>query len=117
MVRVAYTSTGPSRFGTMWRARIAGGGTPSARAASMNSRRFSASVWPRTMRAVVSQPTAPSARSSTGEAAAREQGRQDDDDEQVRQRIQHVHEAHHPAVGAAAGVAGDRAPGDARSRG
>ncbi len=55
----------PRRFGMMWRARIAGGATPSARAASMNSRRFSARVSPRTMRAVVSHPTAPSDRSAT----------------------------------------------------
>ena len=49
----------------MWRNRMAGAGTPTARAASMNSRRLSASAWPRTMRAVVSQPTAPSASSSS----------------------------------------------------
>ena len=47
------------------------------------------------------------------EAAARQERRQDDDDEQVRQRIQHVDEAHHEPVGAPAGEAGDRPPGDA----
>ncbi len=62
MVSVAYTATGPIRLGTTCRTRMPKVPTPLARAASMNSRRFSASVWPRTIRAVVSQPTAPMAR-------------------------------------------------------
>ena len=37
-------------------------GRPSAMAASTNSRCRSDSAWPRTMRAIVSQPTAPIAR-------------------------------------------------------
>ena len=48
----------------MWRQRIAGVRTPLAIAASMNSRRRRLSVWPRTMRAMVSQPTAPMAMNS-----------------------------------------------------
>ena len=49
----------------MCRARIAAVVSPVARAASMNSRRFSCKVCPCTMRAVVSQPTAAMASSST----------------------------------------------------
>ena len=65
IVSVAYTATAPTRFGRMWRAMIAGVPTPSARAASMNSRRLSDSVWARTMRAMVSHPTAPMATNRT----------------------------------------------------
>ncbi len=53
--------TGPSTLGTTWRTMITGVRTPQARAASMNSWRFTESVWPRTMRAMVSHCTAPSA--------------------------------------------------------
>ena len=43
----------------MWRVMILRFLTPAARAASMNSLPFTASVWPRTIRAMVSHSTAP----------------------------------------------------------
>ena len=42
-----------------WRLMMRRLRTPAARAASMNSLPFTASVWPRTMRAMVSHSTAP----------------------------------------------------------
>jgi hypothetical protein len=51
--------TTPSRFGTTCRTIMVVLDRPSARAASMNSRFLSDSVWPRTMRAMSSQETAP----------------------------------------------------------
>ncbi len=46
------------------------------------------------------------------ETAPTEEGRKDDHDEQVRQRVEHIDEAHHQIVGPAADVTGDRAPGE-----
>ena len=54
-------TTGPSVFGTMWRRSIAAGETPSAMAACTYSCRLIESVWPRTMRAMSSHSTAPTA--------------------------------------------------------
>ena len=45
--------------------------------------------------------------------AAPEDDREDDDEEHVGQRVEHVHDAHHPAVHAPAEVARGRAPGHA----
>ena len=45
----------------MWRAMMRAAETPAARAASTNSLCFSDSVWPRTIRAMVSHSTAPMA--------------------------------------------------------
>ena len=86
---------------------------PLAIAASMNSRRRSASVWPRTMRAMVSQPTAPMAMNSAARLPRGNSVDEDDDDEDVRQRVHDVDEAHHRRVDAPAHEARERAPRDA----
>ena len=49
--RLKATTTGESRCGTTWRARISRSGLPSARAASTNSRSRTESTTPRTRRA------------------------------------------------------------------
>ncbi|CDD93840.1 unknown [Akkermansia sp. CAG:344] len=53
--------TDPNKFGAMWRNRIFMCPMPRERAASTNSCPFSSSVCVRTMRASVSQPSAPMA--------------------------------------------------------
>src|SRR5580698_2050800 len=45
------------------------------------------------------------------QAAARKHGRQDDHNEEIRQRVQHIDETHHPLVRASAHIARDGAPG------
>ena len=61
-VSVAYTITGPMTFGTMCRKMMRAGPAPAAIAASMNSRPRRTIAWPRTMRAMLSQLTAPIAK-------------------------------------------------------
>ncbi len=58
-VSVAYTITGPTTLGITCLTMMRPVPAPEATAASMNSRLRMLKVWPRTMRAMVSQPTAP----------------------------------------------------------
>ncbi len=53
---VSATRIGPIEFGSRWRTTMRRSDAPSARDASMNSRSFSASTWPRTRRATPIQP-------------------------------------------------------------
>ena len=62
MPRVAATMTGETTLGRMWRRMIRRGGVPMDRAASTNSRSFSASTSPRTMRAACIQLVTPMAK-------------------------------------------------------
>ncbi|MNL51295.1 hypothetical protein D3C87_1743840 [compost metagenome] len=59
---VTKTTTGPIVLGMMWRRMICQSLKPKAWAALTNSRRFKASVWPRTIRAISSHSTAPMTR-------------------------------------------------------
>ncbi len=72
-------------------------------------------VCPRTIRAMVSQPTAPMDRNSRVLAAAEDDGQKYDEKDQ-RQAAQDLDDAHHQMVGAAADVAGDRAIADAHTQ-
>ena len=85
-----------------------GADTPAARAASTNSFCLIDSVWPRTIRAMVSHSTAPMATNSRMKLRSNDH-HQDDDEEDEGQRIEHVDEAHHQLVDPAADEAGGRA--------
>src|ERR1700722_13430461 len=91
----------PSRFGTRGRAIIAGVPTPLTRAASMNSRLFSARVWPRTMRAISSQDTAPMATKISSSSRPNK-----------GDKIHHTNKAHQQPSGPPADVTGRGAPED-----
>ena len=104
-------TTGPSVFGTTWRQRMPAGETPRARAASTYSWRLIDSVWPRTIRAISSQSTAPTADEHEDEVPPEEDDEHDDQEDE-RQRIEHVDDAHHDLVGAAADEAGGGAVED-----
>ena len=119
--------TTPKMFGMMCRARIRTGPPPSARLASTNARVRSDSTCPRTMRAMVSHDTAPRPTNSsiTRKAPCQrrrvademrlleqfaQRGDEHDDENDRRQRIKHVHNAHQHAVHPPADVTGHGAP-------
>ena len=52
---VTFTTIGPMQFGRMWRRMIRRPEAPTARAASTNSFSLTASIWPRTTRAIAIQ--------------------------------------------------------------
>ena len=59
------------------------------------------------------EPAESADRDQDRQRAAAEHDRQDDHEEDLGQRVQHVYEAHHQRVGAPAPVTRERAPGDA----
>ena len=111
-VSVAYTITGPSTFGTMWRAMMRCAGS-----AERDGRLDELALPQRERLAAHDARHGEPADRADGEEdqqqAATEHHGQDDHEEHVRQRIQHVDDAHHPAVDAPAEVAGGGAPGNA----
>ena len=109
------------------RDRIRTGPAPSARLASTNCRDRKDNTWPRTMRAIVSHETAPSATNRTSKRATFaafgqagggqsvpqrrfERAHEHDRHNDRRHRIKNVHDAHQGAVQPPAGVTGHRAP-------
>ena len=93
----------------MWRQRMPALATPSASAACTYSCRLIDSVWPRTMRAMSSQSTAPTARNISTKLPP-EEDHQHDDEEDEGQRIEDVDDAHHDLVDLAADEARRCAP-------
>ena len=127
MVSARYTITTPRTFGKICRLRICPCPAPRTRLASTKARCRSDSTCPRTIRAIVSHETAPSpanrnsSRASfphSGDATCASQilqpafQRRDQHDHKNngRQRIQHIHEAHHHTVPAPAQITRHGAP-------
>ncbi len=90
--------------------------TPKASAAWTYSWRLMDSAWPRTMRAMSSQSTAPTARNIKTKFLPKKHD-QHDDEENEGQRIEHIDNAHHDFVGLAADEARRGAIGDADDHG
>src|ERR1051326_7317693 len=115
---------GPAAFGSRCWSRSRGVDAPRDLAALTNSRSRSVSIWPRTSRARSVQLTRPMARKmlvklaiglvnwtdlangqkDVGQTGA-ERGGNDDHEQQVWKRVEHVGEAHQPVVDASAEVA------------
>ncbi len=76
--------------------------TPVTIAASTNSRRFNDSVLPAHDARHREPPHRPDREEQHVHVSARKDRRQDDDDEDVRQRVEHIDRAHHQLIGAPA---------------